>query len=62
MGDLRMGLYPDGCGFCLTVGQEIDDLVVIQIHQDGAEGSPTLEREILEREIIDLQSDRGWVE
>jgi hypothetical protein len=36
-----MGLHPSGGGFCLTVWQQINDPVRIQIHQHRAERSAT---------------------
>ena len=41
MGHFGMGLHPDHRGFCLTVWQQINDLVGVQVHQDGAERSAT---------------------
>ncbi len=29
--------HPDSSGFCLAVGQEVNDLVALHVHQDAAE-------------------------
>jgi hypothetical protein len=41
MGNFSMGSHPDRGSFCLTIWQQIYDPMGIQVHQDGAEGSPT---------------------
>jgi len=42
-----MRLHPGCRGFCLTIWQEIDDLVAIEIDQDSAERSATQKRKIV---------------
>jgi hypothetical protein len=52
MRNFGMGLQPGHCGFCLTVWQQINYLMGVQVHQDGAERSATQKREIIEAQIL----------
>src|SRR5207248_10433820 len=54
MGDFGMRFHPGRCGVLLTVRQEIRDLMPLQIHQYGAKGSATAEREVVHSQTLHL--------
>src|SRR2546421_4320788 len=49
--DFWMRFHPRFGRFCLAIGQEINDVVALQVYQDGAEFSPTTEREIIDPKL-----------
>src|SRR6266699_2704777 len=54
MGDFGMRFHPGRCGVLLTVRQEVKDLMPLQIHQHGAKGSATAEREVVHTQMHHL--------
>ena len=54
MGDFRMFFHPGRCAFLLPVRQQVKDLVPLEIHQHGAKGSATAEREIVHPQMHHL--------
>jgi hypothetical protein len=48
MGNFGMGLHPGRCGPCLTVWQQVHDLVGVQVHQNRAEDSASQKQEIVD--------------
>src|SRR5437763_5325802 len=59
MGDFGMRFHPGRGGVLLTVRQEIKDLMPLQIHQHGAKGSATAEREVVHTQIHHLVGRLG---
>ena len=59
MGDFGMRLHPGYDGFLLTVGQKVKDVVPLEIHQHGAKGSATSEREVVQTQMHHLVGRLG---
>src|SRR5229473_8383826 len=58
--DFWMRFHPSFGRFCLAIRQEINDVVALQVYQDGAEFSPTTESEIIYPKLCYLFSGCCW--
>src|SRR5690349_1261168 len=69
--DFWMCCHPSSRGLCPSIRQHINHLMALHIYQDGAEFSPTAEREIIYSKLRylsdrlcwerhDTTNDRGW--
>jgi hypothetical protein len=54
MHDLWVGGHPRGGGLGLPIGQNVDDLVSVQVHDDRAKRPAELKREIVEAKTLHM--------